>query len=100
MKKYDFLKFLFHGFYKFIKLLGCSPNWKTYKIFDDCKEEMVRQLDVVYLIKRIMLLERAILTLLDEHQVKGLHLQRKLTLEEVKKNRKNFNMKRKLITLE
>jgi hypothetical protein len=37
--------------------------------------------------------------LLDEHQLKGIHFQEKLRLEEAKKKRKNFKAKKKLIHL-
>lgn len=47
-------------------------------------------MDILYLLKRVGFLERALEVMFDEHQIKGIHLMRKLTLEEVKHNRKQF----------
>jgi hypothetical protein len=60
---------------------------------------MKKQLDILYLLERVFFLERTINTLLEEHQLKGLYLHEKLTLEEAKKIRQNFKIKRKLMKL-
>ena len=53
---------------------------------------MVNQLDVSYLLKRIVFLEQAITSMLPEHQLKALFLTAKPTIEEVSKRRKYFKM--------
>lgn len=53
---------------------------------------MVNQLDVSYLLQRIVFLEQAISSILPEHQLKALFLTAKPTLEEVSKRRKYFKM--------
>ena len=55
-------------------------------------------LDVIYLHKRIDFLERALPILLEEHQLKGLHLVHDLTVEEANKNYKEYQIRDKLIT--
>jgi hypothetical protein len=42
---------------------------------------MVKQLDVLYILKRVFFLERTINILFEEHQLKGIHLQQNMTLE-------------------
>lgn len=42
---------------------------------------MRKQLDILYLLKRVFFLEKIVQTMLDEHQLKGLHLHEKYTLE-------------------
>ena len=54
-------------------------------------------MDVEYLLKRINFLERATEVLLEDHHLKGLHLLRKLSLEEAKVHRKTFKMHQRAI---
>ena len=49
-------------------------------------------MDVEYLLKRVSFLERALDVLLEDHQLKGVHLLKKLTLDEAKVYRKKFKM--------
>jgi hypothetical protein len=57
---------------------------------------MEKQLDILYLLERILFLESAISTVLDTHQLKALHLREKLSLNQVKAIRKDFKIKRKV----
>ena len=66
------------------------------KRYDDCREEIGKEFDVSFLFKRIIFLERAARVIFADHQFKGLHLHDKLTLEEAEKNRKHFNLKKKV----
>lgn len=51
---------------------------------------MNKQLDILYLFKRITFLERAIGALLTDNQVRSLHLFKKRTLAEAIKDRRQF----------
>jgi hypothetical protein len=53
--------------YKIGSFFGCGVTGSPMKIYNDCREELEKQLDVSYLIKRIIFLERALLVLFDEH---------------------------------
>jgi hypothetical protein len=75
LKKYNFFSFLAHLLYIVSGSLGCSPNWKKIKKYDECRLEMKKQLDISYLLERVFFLERTINNLLEEHQLKGLYLQ-------------------------
>lgn len=67
-------------------------QWKKVDEFRKCESEMVNQLDVSYLLQRIVFLEQAIASILPEHQLKALFLTAKPTLQEVSKRRKYFKM--------
>lgn len=56
-------------------------QWKKVDEFRKCRSEMVNQLDVSYLLKRIVFLEQAIASILPEHQLKALFLTAKPTIE-------------------
>jgi len=58
---------------------------------------MLKQLDIFYLIERVLFLEKAIGNLFDESQLRGLHIQTKLSLEEATKERRKFKIKNKVI---
>ena len=55
-------------------------------------------LDVVYLHKRIDFLERALPILLEEHQLKGLHLVHDLTVDEADKKFKEHQLRDRLVS--
>ena len=62
----------------------------TSKLYHDCREEMVKQLDVLYLFRRITFLERAISTIMTDKQQRALHLLENRTLDEAKKDRRKY----------
>lgn len=55
-----------------------------------------RLIDILYLYNRIEFLERALGVILDEHQIKALHLMRNKTLGEAEKQLENYQMKTNL----
>jgi len=54
---------------------------------------MVRQLDILYLLKRVTYLERATEMLFDDSQLKGMQMLRQISLEEAKHNRKKYKLR-------
>jgi hypothetical protein len=90
LKKYNFLYFLAHLFYNMLDMLGCHPRWSTTRLFCECREEMVKQLDILYLLRRVTILERAINNLLPDHQIRALYLLNNRTLTEAKADRHKF----------
>ena len=80
-KGYNFLYFLLHMFSNFLDNFNCRPNWKKVNKYASCREEMLKQLDVLYLLKRVTFTERALTVLLAQHQLRGLHLTERPTLE-------------------
>lgn len=53
-------------------------------------------IDIIYLYKRIEFLERALEVILEEHQIKALHLMRNKTFAEAEKQYENYQMKNNL----
>lgn len=51
---------------------------------------MIKQLDISYLFKRVVILERAINTILSPRQIRALHFFDNPTLEEAKKTRRLY----------
>jgi hypothetical protein len=80
LKKYNFLYFIAHVFYVVGAIFGCSWNWPTTKLYYECREEMVKQLDILYLVRRVTFLEKAINTLMTGRQLRSLHLMESRTL--------------------
>jgi hypothetical protein len=72
--KYNFLYFLSQGLYNLLKLFGKGDGLERSKGYQRCRQELLKQLDVLYLLKRVSYLERAIEVILKEHQLKGIHL--------------------------
>ena len=54
-------------------------------------------LDVIYLQKRIDFLERALPILLEQHQLKGLHLIHDLTVDEAQNNYRKYQIRDQLV---
>ena len=82
--------------YEFLSNIGCEPDWPSIKRYHDTREESVEQLDIRYLFKRIVFMERALLALFNDKQLQGLHLMRKMTIAEAKEVRKMFDIKGKV----
>jgi hypothetical protein len=66
------------------------------KQYDECREEITKQLDIELLLHKLGFLESAIEYLFDENQLYGMHLQKLDTLEKVKKRRKQYDYKQKM----
>lgn len=53
---------------------------------------MIKQLDVLYLFRRLAFVERAVSTLFTTHQIKALHLYQKISLTEAQQIRKRYKI--------
>lgn len=56
----------------------------------------MKQLDVLFLFKRINFLEKSVSVLFTDNQLKGLHLASHTTINEAINTRKNYKLKPKL----
>ena len=52
-KKYNFAYFMAELVYGVLRRFKLKPNWPVVKEFYLCSEEMVKQLDILYLLKRV-----------------------------------------------
>lgn len=57
---------------------------------------MVKQLDILLLLKRINFIEKSLSYIFTDHQLKGLHLASHYTLEEAIRLRKSYQLKPRL----
>ena len=85
-------------FYKGLSKCGCELEWPETKERAEMQSAVNQLLDVVYLQKRIDFLERALPILLEEHQLKGLHLIHDLTVNEADKKFKEYQLRDRLVT--
>lgn len=57
---------------------------------------MLKQLDILYLIKRVNFLEKSMTFLFSEKQLKGLHLANQTSMEDAVRTRRSYKLKSKL----
>jgi hypothetical protein len=96
--EFDSFSLLTYGLYlaySIGKLCGLGKDWHLMQQYDDCREEIAKQLDVQLIMHRLIFLEKSIEVLLEEHQVEGLHIQKRETLALISKRRKRYTNKRK-----
>jgi hypothetical protein len=63
-----FAFFKFYAF-RFLKKWKSTPDWSGIAFLDECQQEIVRQLDVKALIKRVIFLEYCITNLFEDYQL-------------------------------
>jgi hypothetical protein len=83
----NFFKFIKFGIYTFSRLIGKELEWNDMKQLREYRSEIVKQLDIQSIIKRLIFLEHTITYLLEDFQLEGLQLQRPVTPDEIKKLR-------------
>ena len=67
--------------------INVKLDWpKTQRYIDFC-EEICQQIDVTYMVRKLMFLDAAMLKLLEKHEVEALCLRDKMSLEKAKKMR-------------
>lgn len=79
-RKYNILYYLVQSIYVVLKAFKIRCEWKNIKFFHKTREEMIRQLDVMLLFKKINMLESAMMTLLTRKQLVGLMLKPEMTV--------------------
>ena len=80
IKSYNMLTHIVCKVYGWLTKFNIHPNWPQIKLYDDCMEEAVKQLDVRLLMQRLTFMERALMVMFTDNQWKGLHMGTKLTL--------------------
>jgi hypothetical protein len=76
--------------------VGCQPQWARVGRYYRVREEMVKQLDILFLIKRINFLEKSLTFLFTPPQLKALHLTHQPTMADAAAIRRNYKLKQKL----
>jgi hypothetical protein len=95
-KDYNFLHFMGQSIYAFLRFFKFKPKWEKLSRYHSIREEMLKQLDVLYLIKRINFLEHSLTFLFTKKQLMALHLTNQLTMAEAAKIRRSYKLKKRL----
>ena len=66
------------------------------KKFDSCRNEIQKQFDITFLMKRIIFFERSLKILFEDHQFKGLHMHDKMTIKEAQQLRSYYRLRDKI----
>lgn len=98
-EKFHLLSFIGYGFFLLLDTIGLSPKWKIMRQFDETREEIGKQLDVAFLIRKISFVEDCLTFILEDFQIKCLHLKGKLTLAEAKTARRKFSSRKQFLKL-
>ena len=92
---FNVFSYLIYLVYKAGSLCGCCKEWRGMRKQVECKEEMLKQLDVKLLLQRFNFLERAVeLLLLKKSQVEA-ELYKPETISMLKKRRRRYKGLRK-----
>ena len=70
-----------------------EPDWPKTDTYNECCEEMSKQLDVTYIVKKLMFFDEALSKLLEKEDLKKLYMKGKPTIEEAKKKRLKYYSK-------
>jgi hypothetical protein len=73
---FNFITFFQYYTYLFFSKIGKPRQWPVVRYLTECREEIVNQLDVKALIKRIIFLEYCMTNLFEDYQLEGLQLQK------------------------
>lgn len=72
----DFWTFIKFELYKFGKYVGKTFAWTDMNYIDECEREILRQLDIKSLIKRLIFIEHCLTYLFEDYQLDGLQLKK------------------------
>jgi hypothetical protein len=61
-----------------------SPDWKSTQKYLEASKEMSLQLDVTYIMRKLLFLDAAISAIMEKHEVDALYMRKKPTLETAK----------------
>lgn len=76
---FHFGTFIGYAFYQVGKFFG-DVKWKSMRKYHECRQEIQKQFDICFLMRRVIFLERSLRVILEDHQFKGLHMHQKMTL--------------------
>jgi hypothetical protein len=77
-------------------MMNCEPKWEKLSFYYDTREEILKQLDILFLLKRINFLEQSLTFLFSNDQMKCLHLANHFTMSEAVRVRRGYRLKSRL----
>jgi len=72
----NLLNFVRYYIYKFCEKIGCVFDWPEMNYANECKEEILRQLDIKLLLKRIIFIEHCLTYIIDDYQLDALQMKK------------------------
>jgi hypothetical protein len=85
---FSFIKFFIYGL---LKKINKEPNWPDMQYLNVCHSEIIHQLDIKRIVKRLIFLEYCTSYLFDDGQLEGLKLNRPISPVDVKISREIFD---------
>lgn len=99
-KEYGIFYFISKFVYSVLTLFKFNlDEWIRTREYHKMHKTVNKLIDILYLYKRLEFIERALEVLLDDHQIKVLHLMRNKTFSEAEHNVKLYQMKENLSKL-
>ena len=73
---------------KLLNFFKCDPDWPKVQLFTDSCSEVSSQVDITYIVRKLMFLDEAITQLMEKQELKALYLRNKPTFDKAKKQRR------------
>lgn len=88
---FNFLNFIRYYTYVFLKKVGFNCEWPPLlKYAKECRAEILQQLDVKALLKRIIFIEHCLNYMIEDYQLDALQIKKPTKPHEIKKIRQKF----------
>ena len=65
-----------------------DPDWKSTQTFIDSSQEATMQLDITYILRKLIFLDAAIDKLMEKHDAEALYIREKPSMTDIKKQRR------------
>ena len=72
----------------FLDLLGLNPDWPRVQAYDEACDEVTGQLDVTYILRKLIFIDAAVAKLMERHELETLCMRERPTLDQAKEERK------------
>lgn len=95
--KFNIIIFGGYLIYMVFDKFGIDLSWKKMRKYHQSMVEIRKQLDIRLILNKVQFTERVVNVILDKHQIKGLHLQEYVTLDDAEKVREDFEFHDKLV---
>ena len=80
----NFCEFFQYHFYSAMKTMGKDLEWPKMRFLNECEKEVLKQLDVKALLKRVIFIEYCLTMIFEDYQLSGLQQNIPKTLTEIK----------------
>jgi uncharacterized membrane-anchored protein YhcB (DUF1043 family) len=71
----------------FLDFINYKVEWPDTQRYIDSSEELIAQIDVTYIVRKLMYIDAVIAQLMERHEIDAMYLRQKPTLEQAKEQR-------------